>query len=228
MSEPIPITGSAPPRHADHDYVERQFTHVNESYAGLSAVVATLHKRSLWWPFWRSPRPKRTASGARVNPDRYGFGMVIVALNVAYAMAAFAVSFFGQYEMAKYSPLPPFIWWLLPIAIDLPIVSASFMVAAFRKRKQAVWPSWTVAIIFTLVSSIISVTHTLSINGVFTGTPLTLEVLIVTIVMGLMPWILLVTWENLARLLVKPGRETNDLPAAAPAVRPAPKKRSTK
>jgi Protein of unknown function (DUF2637) len=169
----------------------------------------------------RTPRPRRTGSAARINADDIRFFWLILTLNLVFAAAALIASFAGQYAMAPYTFLPVWLYWLVPLFIDLPLLFTSSMVLIFKRRGQSQVLSWVILVVLTLVSSTINVVHVLSLAGVLDGSPLTIEHLVGASIMGLAPILVLVGWEEIARLAVKPIAK--EPPAALP--KPTPKKK---
>lgn len=205
-----------------HDY---NFRTVDTAFGALSAEVEKLKKRP--------PRPRRTGSAARVNPDQLGFGYVIAALNGLFILGAFALVYAGQYAFAPYTQLPDErLWLVIPIALDLPVVSASFTAAIFTKRKQPKYAraNWVVVFGLTVLGSIIQVTHVLVGAGWFDGEPITFPDILGALIMGLFPWLVMYLSHNLARLLVRPVGETIEASEKTPAPkrRPVTKRKSTR
>lgn len=159
----------------------------------------------------------RTASGARINPDHFAFGMVILGINAAFALGALAASFVGQYEIAPRTFLPPYLWWVVPVAIDFPIMTAAFTGAVYRQRRQGTGRTWALMIVLTIVSTVVNVTRVLDSASYFQGRALDFAGWVGVAIMGIMPSLVLVTWENLARLLIKPTGETGDEDSGAEA-----------
>lgn len=166
---------------------------------------------------------RRTGAPARLAADDLRFFYVILGGVVAFALASFTASFAGQYAMAPNTGLPDFLWWLVPLFIDLPIIVLSLATLIFRARGQKVWHTWAVVIALTGLSSAINVAHVLGAGhdrGVVGGPGLVLG----AIVMGGAPWLVLVSFEELGRLGIKPPEKKRP----APPARPAQKKASTK
>jgi hypothetical protein len=185
---------------------------VDRAYAELYKQVAELRAKP--------PRERRTGAAARMNPDDIRLGRGVLWGTAVFGAAAFLVSFGGQYAMAPYTQLPEILWWAVPFFIEAPIILLSFMIAVFRRRKQHTALPWIVIIGLTALSSAINVAHVyiesggLQVLGDWFG----------AVVMGLAPWLVLIAFEELVRLAVKP----TDPEPAPPARKPAPKNRSTK
>jgi hypothetical protein len=204
-----------------HDYNIRA---VDTAFGKLAAEVAQLKKRP--------PKPRRTGSAARVNPDQLGYGYAIAGMNGLFILGAFALVYAGQYAFAPYTQLPEPLWLLIPIALDLPVVSASFTAAIFIKRKQPKYAqaNWAVVFGLTVLGSVIQVTHVLVGAGWFAGQALTFPDLLVATILGMFPWLVMYLSHNLARLLVRPVGETIEASDKTPAPkrRPATKRKSTR
>lgn len=168
----------------------------------------------------RSRRPRRTGAPARLAADDIRFFLVILGGVVAFALASFAASFAGQYAMAPNTGLPEVLWWLVPLFIDLPIIVLSLATLIFRARGQRVWHTWAVVILLTALSAAINVAHVYTVAA---GDS-TIGVALGAIVMGGAPWLVLVSFEELGRLGIKPPEKKRP----APAVRKPVKKASTK
>jgi hypothetical protein len=178
---------------------------VDQNSLLLEKAIAQLRSR---------PRPAgRTASSARIDPDRFWFGMLILGINAVFAAGALTASFIGQYEIAARTHLPEQLWWVVPVAIDFPIMSAAFTGAVYRRRKQGTVRTWSLMIALTVVSTVVNVTRVLDQDGYFGNGSLTFADWVGVAVMGIMPSLVLVTWENLARLLIRPLGEQDEEPA---------------
>lgn len=149
----------------------------------------------------RARRPRRTGAPARLAADDFRFFLVILGGVVAFALASFTASFAGQYAMARNTGLPELLWWLVPLFIDLPIIVLSLATLIFRARGQHVWHTWAVVILLTALSSAINVAHVYSVAP---GTAGDLGRLLGAVVMGGAPWLVLVSFEELGRLGIKP------------------------
>lgn len=177
---------------------------------------------------WFRPRRHRTGSAARFDPDTYKATPWLVIGMLVFVVTALVAAFSGQIAMAPYTTLPPQLYWLVPVFIDLPIILLAYVVQVFRRRKQRVWTTWVALIAFTAGSSAIQVIHVLSAQSIIVGTQIrwdliTPEIAVGTAIMGLAPWIVLYSWEQLTKLLVKPYGEKREEPA-----KPAARKRTTR
>lgn len=201
---------------------DQNFLAVDRGYAQLQQQLETLKKRP--------PKRARSGSAARVNPDQLEYGYAIAALNGLFIVGAFVLVYAGQYAFASYTQLPEWLWLFIPIALDLPVVSASFTAAIFVKRRQPKYArtNWAVVFGLTVLGSTIQVTHVLDAAGVLADwTALTFPLALMAFTMGLFPWLVMYLSHNLARLLVRPTGEAIEKTPASKR-RPAPKKRSTR
>lgn len=169
----------------------------------------------------RARRPRRTGAPARLAADDFRFFLVILGGVVAFALASFTASFAGQYAMARNTGLPEFLWWLVPLFIDLPIIVLSLATLIFRARGQHVWHTWAVVILLTALSAAINVAHVYGAAGQSVGVGTALG----AVVMGGAPWLVLVSFEELGRLGIKPPEKKRPAP---PARKTTTKKASTK
>lgn len=164
----------------------------------------------------RARRPRRTGAPARLAADDFRFFLVILGGVVAFALASFTASFAGQYAMARNTGLPEFLWWLVPLFIDLPIIVLSLATLIFRARGQHVWHTWAVVILLTALSAAINVAHVYGAAGQSVGVGTALG----AVVMGGAPWLVLVSFEELGRLGIKPPtREVKNAARSTPGKR---------
>lgn len=177
-----------PPEPAVYDDAER--ARIDNNFAAIERA--------------RTPEPRPSRRGATVDPDDIRLFWPVLAGQLVIATAAFAASFSGQYAMAQYTFLPPYLYWLVSVFIDLPIIVSSINILIFRQRGVAVRRSWVLVGTLTALSSTINVTHVLSEAGVLAGGPLRAENAIGATVMGLAPIIVLVIWEEISRLAISP------------------------
>lgn len=163
---------------------------------------------------------RRTGAPARLAADDIRFFLVILSGVVAFALASFTASFAGQYAMAANTGLPTYLWWLVPLFIDLPIIVLSLATLIFRARGQHVWHTWAVVILLTGLSSAINVAHVYGVSTAEAGIGTALG----AVVMGGAPWLVLVSFEELGRLGIKPPEPKKPVPPA----RKTPTKKASK
>lgn len=149
-----------------------------------------------WAP---ASRPKT----ARIDPDDRRVLYVVLTLVLVVAAAAGAASFAGQTAMGPYTGLPPVLYPVIPMFIDLPIMVVSFLIPIFRARGESVTTSWVMLSTLTGLSSAINVVHVLTSQGVLDGGTLTVETLTGCVVMGLAPIVIMIAFEETVRLAVR-------------------------
>lgn len=152
-----------------------------------------------------TPR-RRTA--ARIDPDDIRVFWAVLTLVLIVSLAAASASFAGQVAMAAFTGLPPWLRFVVPLFIDLPIMVVSFLIPVFRARGESVTTSWIMLGTLTALSSAINTVHVLLVNGILEGAPLTVEAVTGAVVMGLAPVAILVSFEEVIRLAVhRPEKE---------------------
>ena len=60
-----------------------------------------------------------TTTARRVNPDDGRFIRLVVGGVVIAGVVAFAISFSALYQVAEWLGIPPYMWWAVPVFIDL-------------------------------------------------------------------------------------------------------------
>lgn len=144
------------------------------------------------------PVQKPVDKRARIDPDDRRVLIVVLALVLVVAAAAGVASFAGQTAMGPYTGLPPWLYFVIPLFIDLPIMVVSFLIPIFRARGESVVTSWIMLGTLTGLSSAINVVHVLGANG---GT-LNVNTLTGCIIMGLAPIVIMIAFEETVRLAV--------------------------
>jgi hypothetical protein len=172
-----------------------------EEQARIDGNFRVLEEAILEMP---AQEPHATGSQARIDPDDIRLFWVTLGLTAAFATAAFAASFSGQYAMAANTYLPNYLRFVVPLFIDMPIIVVSLSILIFRRRRQSTLPSWILLGTLTSISSTINAVHVLAQAGILAGQPLTLPVALGAGVMAAAPILVLVAWEEMARLAVKP------------------------
>lgn len=195
----------------------------DRNFVLIEVALTDLRKRIIG----RIKRPRRTAGAARLDPDDIRAGRVILAATISLGVAAGAASFSGQIAMAPHTYLPVYLYWLVPVFIDLPLAYLGWMRLIFRRRKQKATATLLVMLALTFLSVTINVTHVLDQSGILTGTPITFPAILGAVIMGTAPLLIVYSWEEVTKLLVKPYGEKT-APAPAPVERTTPRKRATK
>lgn len=150
----------------------------------------------------QAPAPVSRPKVARIDPDDRRVLYIVLALVLVVAAAAGAASFAGQTAMGPYTGLPGWLYPVIPMFIDLPIMVVSFLIPIFRARGESVLTSWIMLGTLTALSSAINVVHVLTSQGVFDGGTLTVETLTGCVVMGLAPIVIMIAFEETVRLAV--------------------------
>lgn len=212
-------TDTVPPEHALD--IRPHLQRIDANFVRVEAAIVDLRKKP--------PRPHhRTGRAARFDPDDARATPWLVGTTVLFALAATAAAFSGQIAMAPYTQMPPYLYFLVPLFIDLPVALLGYMAQVFRRRKQSARLTWSALVFFTAISSIVNVVHVLSASGIIAGIPLTVEDAVGAAIMGLAPFIVLFSWEQLTRLLVRPTGEKREIEPTPPAPRRRPTRRSPK
>ena len=143
---------------------------------------------------------RRSGSAARLNPDDIRLFGAMLAGNALYALLVLTASYGGLYGIAEYTGLPTYMWWIIPLVIDIPLVLASFNALIFRRRGESQTMSWMILIGATIISSsanFLKVYLAALDTGVEAGDWFGAGF------MASVPVILLFAWEQLNRLGVK-------------------------
>ena len=102
----------------------------------------------------RSPR--------RVNPNDGRFIRAVVAGTAVAGIVAFAISFSALYEVAAWLGLPWFMYWAVPVFIDLAILVYAGSVLVHEARGESSRASWWALGAFTGLSLVANAAHALS------------------------------------------------------------------
>src|SRR5699024_4033644 len=98
----------------------------------------------------------------RINPDSGVFIRVVIGGEMFAGLVAFAISFVSLYALAEWLGLPPWMWWAVPVFIDLAILVYAGLVLVHRARGERTCPAWSALGAFTLLSVIANSAHALS------------------------------------------------------------------
>lgn len=146
----------------------------------------------------------KTQAGARVSPGAVWLLYTEAGLVFALFLFASIVSFSGLYSIASWVGLPPVLYWALPLAIDIGIITYKVAEVILRyddrkakKVKKAVFGT----ILFTVVSSAGNIVHVAALAD-----PDPLRYWGGIALAALMPWAVYLSASVLADLIVKPYR----------------------
>lgn len=183
-----------------------------------------------------SPKSPKTQAGARVSAGAPWLLYTVTGAVFGLFIFASIVSFSGLYAVAPWLGLPPYLYWALPLAVDLAIIvykTAEVILRYDERKKHKVKKAVLGTIVFTAISSAGNVVHVASL-----GNPDPLAFWGGISFAGLMPWAVYLAASVLTDLIVKPLRvaapvvepETVVMEAKrpAPARKPQPKKAPTR
>ena len=158
----------------------------------------------------------KTQAGARISPGAVWLLYAEAGLVFALFLFASIVSFSGLYSIASWVGLPPILYWALPLAIDIGIITYKVAEVILRyddrkasKVKKAVFGT----ILFTVVSSAGNIVHVAALAD-----PDPLRYWGGIALAALMPWAVYLSASVLADLIVKPYRAPAQ---ASPVAEPA-------
>lgn len=117
---------------------------------------------------------------------------------VIAGVVAFAISFAALYEVAEWLGLPPFMWWAVPVFIDLAILVYAASVLVHKARGERTWPSWAALGIFTTLSVFANAAHAWSHTHEQPW-----QGLVGAIIAGMVPVAIFVATEQLSRVAVE-------------------------
>ncbi|WP_298044994.1 DUF2637 domain-containing protein [uncultured Citricoccus sp.] len=144
------------------------------------------------------PAASSAASPKRINPDDGRFIRLVVAGVVIAGLVAFAISFTALYEVAEWLGIPPFMWWAVPVFIDLAILVYAASVLVHKARGETTWPSWAALATFTALSVFANASHSLS-----SPQAVPWQGVVGAIIAGMVPVAIFVATEQLSRVAVE-------------------------
>src|SRR5699024_2178090 len=97
-----------------------------------------------------------------VNPDSGVFIRVVMTGVAIAGLVAFAISFVALYSVAEWLGVPPWMWWAVPVFIDLAILVYAGLVLVHKALGESTWPSWIALGAFTLLSVVANGAHALA------------------------------------------------------------------
>ncbi|MGM7670243.1 DUF2637 domain-containing protein [Microbacterium sp. A93] len=136
----------------------------------------------------------------RINPDDGRFIRAVVAGVVVAGVVAFAISFTALYEVAGWLGLPPFMWWAVPVFIDLAILVYAASVLVHKARGERTLASWAALGTFTVLSVFANAAHAWSYvqdhDQAWQG-------VVGAVIAGMVPVAIFVATEQLSRVAVE-------------------------
>jgi hypothetical protein len=145
-----------------------------------------------------APVASSAVSPKRINPDDGRFIRLVVAGVVIAGLVAFAISFTALYEVAEWLGIPPFMWWAVPVFIDLAILVYAASVLVHKARGEQTWPSWAALATFTALSVFANASHSLS-----SPQAVPWQGVVGAIIAGMVPVAIFVATEQLSRVAVE-------------------------
>lgn len=145
-----------------------------------------------------APGTSEATAPKRVNPDDGRFIRLVVGGVVIAGLVAFAISFTALYEVAEWLGIPPFMWWAVPVFIDLAILVYAASVLVHKARGEQTWPSWAALGTFTALSVFANASHSLS-----SPQEVPWQGVVGAIIAGMVPIAIFVATEQLSRVAVE-------------------------
>ncbi|WP_413543114.1 DUF2637 domain-containing protein [Citricoccus nitrophenolicus] len=141
---------------------------------------------------------RRGRSTKRVNPDDARFIRFVVAGVIIAGLVAFAISFAALYQVAEWLGLPPFMWWAVPVFIDLALIVYSASVLVHKARAESTVASWAALGTFTALSVFANGAHAWAApqDQAWHG-------IVGTVIAGMVPVAIFVATEQLSRVAVE-------------------------
>ena len=149
---------------------------------------------------WLRDRATESTVPRRINPDDARFIRLVVAGVVVAGVVAFAISFTALYEVAGWLGLPPFMWWAVPVFIDLAILVYAASVLVHKARGERTLASWAALGTFTALSVFANAAHAWSYvqdhDQAWQG-------VVGAVIAGMVPVAIFVATEQLSRVAVE-------------------------
>lgn len=148
------------------------------------------------------PTPRSIhATAGRVRADSKAYvATVLIVVAITFG-SAFAVSAVSQSAIGRLAGLPPYLSWLVAIAIDGATLVSALGIAAKRSRGQSTKSGWASMVAFALVSVTLNAIHGLSTGRAGENLIVLAAVLLVS---GVMPLSILSVLENALAVAVVP------------------------
>lgn len=136
----------------------------------------------------------------RIDPDDGRFIRLVVVGVLVAGVVAFAISFTALYEVAGWLGLPPFMWWAVPVFIDLAILVYAASVLVHKARGERTLASWSALGTFTALSVFANAAHAWSYaqdhDERWQG-------MVGAVIAGMVPVAIFVATEQLSRVAVE-------------------------
>lgn len=139
-----------------------------------------------------------TSEPKRINPDSRVFLRVVVGGVFVAGLVAFAISFVALYSVAEWFRLPPWMWWAVPVFIDLAILVYAGLVLVHKARGEQTWPSWVALGAFNLLSVVANGAHALAHSH---ETPW--QAYVGVLIAAMVPIAIFVATEQLSRVAIQ-------------------------
>lgn len=136
----------------------------------------------------------------RIDPDDGRFIRVVVAGVMVAGVVAFAISFTALYEVAGWLGLPPFMWWAVPVFIDLAILVYAASVLVHKARGERTLASWAALGTFTALSVFANAAHAWSYTR---DHDQAWQGVVGAVIAGMVPVAIFVATEQLSRVAVE-------------------------
>lgn len=154
----------------------------------------------------------RTGAADTINPDHIGMHRVVVFGVIITLAAAVITSWTGLLWVAEQQLLPPQLWWVTPVMIDVPLIVLTLARGALKKRGIEKRSLMVGIIGLTLFSSFANLLHTIAETG-FGTIPAVLGAL----TNALAPWLIVAMTEVLWLVVTKPIRPPQSRKKSKPA-----------
>ena len=134
----------------------------------------------------------------RVNPNDGRFIRAVVAGTAVAGLVAFSISFAALYEVAAWLGLPPFMYWAVPVFIDLAILVYAGSVLVHESRGESARASWWALGAFTGLSVVANGAHAWSAENAALW-----QNVVGVLIAAMVPVAVFVATDQLARVAVE-------------------------
>jgi hypothetical protein len=148
-------------------------------------------------------RDSRGNRPRRIDPDDGRFIRLVVVGVALAGVVAFAISFTALYEVAGWLGLPPFMWWAVPVFIDLAILVYAASVLVHKARGERTLASWAALGTFTALSVFANAAHAWSYAQ---DHDQRWQGMVGAVIAGMVPVAIFVATEQLSRVAVEDPR----------------------